>query len=292
MSKKRGSTDAEHDSPSKKKQRQKKYGEELRTPAEIEESLALPASPVSEQDLDKILLFTNRAPLVLAFAVTLIKYTMPDQPLSSRLSLAQAVVSVNSRSKAISLGIETGKTAEDEGWGEGRPVVKVMGREVRVMKRPDYKWKEEAQDRTGNEIESKTNMEPESDPEPALWGLDLETWKNSSGKTAQMPIYTAESARSYLLRSFNTARSFSEDAETKKKRSGAQLAADNERNLGFLLSALDLLYQSWAPHLESAELDRRAWAWYVKVRPEVESGPAGWGGKGEVKIADILALRR
>jgi hypothetical protein len=28
------------------------------------------------------------------------------------------------------------------------------------------------------------------------------------------------------------------------------------------------------------------------VRPEVESGVAGWGGKGKVKLVDILNLRR
>ena len=258
----------------------------------MEKSLALPTSTASEQELEQIVLVTNRAPLVLAFTVTLLKYTMPNQPLSSRLSLAQAVVSLNSKSKAISLGIETGKTAEDEGWEEGQPVVKVMGREVKVMKRPDYKWKEGSQDKDTSEAEGSVNAECQEDTEPALWGLDLESWKRSKGTGGQMPIYTAQSARSYLLRSFDIDSSSGGDGEAKKKRSGAQVAADKEHNLGLLLSALESLYDSWAPHLETAELDRRAWGWYVRVRPEVESGPAGWGGKGPVKIANILALRR
>lgn len=291
LSKKRGSAGADRDSPSKKKQKQKNSSEALE-PSEIEKSLALPSPTISEQELEKTVLFTNRAPLVLAFAVILLKYTMPNQPLSSRLSLAQAVVSINSKSKAISLGIETGRPAEDEGWGEGQPVVKIMGREIRVMKRPDYKWKEDPQDTAANEAEPSAKTASQGDPEPALWGLDLETWKKSSGRTAQMPIYTAESARSYLFRSFDRPSSSSEDTEVKKKRSGAQIAASKEQNLGHLLAALDLVYQSWAPHLEIAELDRRAWGWYVRVRPEVENGPAGWGGKGEVKLAEILALRR
>ena len=59
-----------------------------------------------------------------------------------------------------------------------------------------------------------------------------------------------------------------------------------------LLRALDLLYQSWIGTLGPEALDKRVWGWYVKVRPAVEQGVAGWGGKNEVKLADILALRR
>ncbi len=77
------------------------------TPQELESSLELPLS-MDEDRIAETVLLTNRAPLVLAFATELLRYTMPDQPLSSRLSLAQAVVSANSRSKAVSLGIERG----------------------------------------------------------------------------------------------------------------------------------------------------------------------------------------
>jgi hypothetical protein len=59
-----------------------------------------------------------------------------------------------------------------------------------------------------------------------------------------------------------------------------------------LLRAIDLLYQSWIGTIGPAELDKRVWGWYVRVRPAVEQGAAGWGGKNEVKLADILALRR
>ncbi|KAI9682805.1 MAG: hypothetical protein M1822_006295 [Bathelium mastoideum] len=292
--KKRASTGDDLSSPSKKRQKQKQgeLSDQQSSSLEIEESLALPTTEASEQDLEKIVLFTNRAPLVLAFAVSLLKFTMPNQPLSSRLSLAQAVVSANSKSKAISLGIDTGKTAEDEGWGEGQPVATVMGREIRVMKRPDYKWKAPPGGSSTDKTEDVVITEPENDAEQALWGLDLEAWKKSSRTGGHMPIHTAQSARSYLLRSFDTAPSPKGDAEPKKKRSGARVMAEKEHNLGSLLSALDLLHQSWASHLEPEELDRRAWGWYVRVRPDVESGPAGWGGKGEVKIAEILALRR
>jgi hypothetical protein len=70
------------------------------------------------------------------------------------------------------------------------------------------------------------------------------------------------------------------------------MAVEKEENLGLLLSALDRLYTSWAHVLSKDDLDRRAWSWYVHVRPEVQNGVAGWGGKGEVKLSEILGLRR
>ncbi|KAI2628464.1 hypothetical protein GGR54DRAFT_345541 [Hypoxylon sp. NC1633] len=110
------------------------------TPNEYEASFALPVE-VDEELIANTILLTNRAPLVLAFAVELLRYTMPEQPPSSRLSLAQAIVSANSRSKAVSIGIEKGPSADEEGWGHGQPRVRVMGREVTVLKRGGYEWK-------------------------------------------------------------------------------------------------------------------------------------------------------
>ena len=278
-------------------------------PSSIEASLALTESSADEEELSVIVLHTNRAPLVLAFAVTLLKYTMPSQPLSSRLSLAQAVVSVNSRTKAISLGIEKGNSAEEEGWGQGQPKIRIMGRDIRVMKRWGYEWKgkseEEAVKQEGSEsLDSQNTLKQEdrSEDEPALWGLDLEALRSSNGPVlagaqgangSGLPIYTAQSARAYLLKSFASApSSSSEVAFPKKKKSLAALKDDKEKNLAMLLRALDLLYDSWAHVLARDELDRRAWAWYMAVRPDVEHGLAGWGGKGEVKLEQILNLRR
>ncbi|KAL9010387.1 MAG: hypothetical protein Q9173_004680, partial [Seirophora scorigena] len=117
------------------------------SPTEFESSLALPtlAGPQTaiEDDINNTILHTNRAPLVVAFVVQLLKYTMPSQPLSSRLSLAQAVMSIGAKSKALNLGIQSGKAAEDEGWGEGQPKVRVMGRELRIMRRWGYEWQHE-----------------------------------------------------------------------------------------------------------------------------------------------------
>ncbi|KAF2178820.1 hypothetical protein K469DRAFT_642027 [Zopfia rhizophila CBS 207.26] len=296
-SKKRVSSDSSATTPSKKPR--PSYGQPL-SPAEFEESLALPEAVMDEQNLSTVVIYTNRAPLVLAFAVTLLKFTKPEQPLSSRLSLAQAVVSANSRTKAVSLGLESGKSAEEEGWGDGQPVVTVMGRDIRVMKRWGYQW--EAKEEEG--VSQDTIREDTSgNDEPALWGVDLEALKKSNGPGAtassckhsnQLPIYTAQSARSYLLKSFETPKTGAEsaDASSAKKKSNAAVVAEKGRNLGLILGSLELLFKSWSSTLSKKDLDKRAWGWYVRVRPEVEPGVAGWGGKGNVKLSDILQLRR
>jgi hypothetical protein len=298
VSKKRTSTSDETlASPVAAKKFKPAYGQPL-TPAQFEESLALPESFKDEEQLSKMVVHTNRAPLVLAFAVTLLKYTMPEQPLSSRLSLAQTVVSANSKTKAISIGLEAGKTAEEEGWGEGQPLVKIMGREIKVMKRWGYEW--EAKEEDGASQETVHEASGGASEDVALWGVDLEKLKQANGpvevkgrytSTSQLPIYTAQSARSYLLKSFETPKAASEKASSSTKKPVA-LASEKERNLGLLLGALELLYESWSAVLSKEDLDKRAWGWYVRVRPEVEAGVAGWGGKGNIKLADILALRR
>lgn len=294
VTKKRSSGETPPESPSKRK---KLASAEIPiTPAAMEESLALPSVVATDEELANTILYTNRAPLVLAFAVTLLKYTMPEQPLSSRLSLAQAVVSANSRSKAASLGIEK-NSAEEEGWGQGQPKVRVMGREIRVMKRWGYEWKEEA-----HQTEESENAQSERDPpgiqesnsakaprsistdaEPALWGLDLEALRSSNPgpNPSNLPMHTPQSARSYLLKSFPS-------SAPSKKSTPASL----QKNLALLLHALDQLHSSWSTILSAEDLDRRSWTWYVGVRPEVQTGPAGWGGKGDVKLKEILALRK
>ncbi|KAK4190770.1 hypothetical protein QBC35DRAFT_448960 [Podospora australis] len=425
------------------------------TPQELEASLELPTI-MDEEQISQTVLETNRAPLVLAFAVELLRFTMPEQPPSSRLSLGQAVVSANSRSKAVSLGLEKGPSADDEGYGEGQPRVKVMGREIAVLKRSGYEWKgEEKVDENSEKATAQTSSATiaSSSPPPtptqtwsvsqpitmkdstfvarsihfdnpsqrkflmqsllsanpnlqtathnawayrvkpyensfgsmireesfddgetgcgdlmlkvmresnavntlvvltrwfggtmlgpdrwrlmrnvvssalsnrlrktgaqvnlggeALWGLDLETMRNKgtatvggygSGKQLQplttvvgMQIHRPEAARAYLFKSFMRKEPEEEaSSPTKKKphKTLKALEAEKEENLGLLLGSLRLLLDSWADHLDVAELDRRAWAWYCAVRPNVENGPGGWGGKGAVKLVDILKLRR
>ncbi|ROV95478.1 hypothetical protein VPNG_08898 [Cytospora leucostoma] len=131
------------------------------TPQQLEASLALPIETDQER-IAQTAIHTNRAPLVLAFAVELLRYTMPEQPPSSRLSLAQAVVSANSRSKAVSIGLDKGPSADEEGWAEGQPRIKVMGREVAVLKRGGYEWRGEEEEEPMGDVVSKDVPGPES----------------------------------------------------------------------------------------------------------------------------------
>jgi hypothetical protein len=163
----------------------------------------------------------------------------------------------------------------------------------------------------------------------AVWGLDLEAMKNKAGTAGSMssrsyeagvvgmPIHRPEAAKSYLYKSFATRIETAEDKEgsrgsstnegqdapptsrktststaTPKKKTAKALELEKEENVARLLGAIRLLCDSWADHLSPSDLDRRAWNWYVAVRPEVESGPSGWGAKGPLKLSDILALRR
>ncbi|KAH0370165.1 hypothetical protein KCU65_g2863, partial [Aureobasidium melanogenum] len=278
---------------------------EIKSPADIEASLALPASDLTEDDLANITLTTNRAPLLLAFATTLIKYTMPEQPTSSRLSLAQAVTSLNAQAKAANIGLAN-STAEEEGWGQGQSLVRVMSRDVRVLKRWGYDWKQDAKD-SSQDVKTEDSDQkptasvletPSAEESPALLALDLEQLKrldgppivSASASTAGLPVYHADSARNYILKAFDSV--YDDESKTKKKRPAAELAAERETNLGHLIKALDLLFKSWSVVLSSDDLDKRAWSWYVKVRPQVEAGRAGWGAKGQVKLKDILDLRR
>ncbi|KAK8171328.1 hypothetical protein BKA80DRAFT_315876, partial [Phyllosticta citrichinensis] len=269
------------------------------TPAVVEASLELPEPVTDEEELRNTVLVTNRAPLLLAFAVQLLNYTKPEQPPSSRLSLAQAVVSANSQTKAQSLGLNNGKTAEQEGWGEGQPTAKVMGREIRVMKREGYEWRSEDDPQGKANTTQDSEAQVEENPstyEPPLWGVDLEALrklgssKKAPSNPSGLPIHNAESARAYLLKSFDSL------PVREKKNTGKQSAvskqAEKGHNLGLLLGALDLLLQSWARTLNKEDLDKRAWNWYVNVRPEVSGGVAGWGQKNEVELAALLDLRK
>lgn len=424
------------------------------TPEELEASLSLPLD-TDEDRIAETAIQTNRAPLVLAFAVELLRHTMPEQPPSSRLSLAQAVVSANSRSKAVSLGLDKGPSADEEGWGEGQPRIKVMGREIAVLKRGGYQWKGEEEERTGHAegtgekeatqseppgsastlkaeddatqttsqastpntwttspsvtlkqstfvARATTITEPSQRPKllkalleaqpglqsashnvwayrtraaanaisnhpreasnddgesgagalllrilretnavdvlvvmtrwyggvmlgpdrwrlmrnvvtqalserlrrtgieaslggEAVWGLDLEGVKSKSARGISsggggMLTHRPEAARNYLLKSFASAPAA--DVGAKKKTTVKAENAEKEENLGLLLGALRLLFDSWADFLSAEELDRRAWGWYASSRPDVDSGPSGWGAKGTLRLKTILDLRR
>jgi hypothetical protein len=275
--------------------------------SKLEASLVLPALETDEQKLAATTLLCNRAPVVLAFGVVLLQYTRPAQPLSSRLSLAQAAVSMNSRSKAVSLGLEKGKSADEEGWGAGQRVVRVMGREVRTMKRVGWgdlggslpPSTSELSESSSSRQSQRDGGDSVTEEDPPLWALDLEALRGDVGgqndgtgvgSLTGLPIYTPQSARSYLLKSFD--RKAAADGVDGKKVRGSSVAAEREKNLGMLLGALDLLFKSWSTSLNPTELDSKAWNWYVQVRPSVPDGVSGWGAKGELRLADILRLRK
>ncbi|KAK4547773.1 hypothetical protein LTR36_000731 [Oleoguttula mirabilis] len=298
VSKKRAAGEEATSSPRKKRKESLFSQDTVHTnPADLEHSVALPTVSVTdgELDLEGTTLYTNRAPLVLAFVVTLLKYTMPEQPLSSRLSLAQGYVSTTSRSRAVSLGIEyisKEEQAQEAALGEGQPLVTIMGKDLRVLRRWGYEADPELS--TQGTLKQEDQLD---EVKPALWALDLEALRKSNSTApalanahGNLPIYTPQSARAYLLKSFDTPPAAA-DVGTKKI-SAAARKAEKERNLGNLLRSIELLYDSWAETLSPEELEKRTWGWYVKVRPDVENGVAGWGGKNEVKLGAILALRR
>ena len=290
----------------------KRNKNESRSHVEIEADLALPSIEATAEELQDIEIETNRAPLFLAFTVVVLEYTMPEQPLSSRLSLAQAVVSANAQSKAKSIGLAPGATAEDEGWSRGQPTVKILMREIAVMRRqytvpikpedrPTSIKIEDSQDAI--KVEDNDTQPDETSTHEAFWGLDLDALRKSNGPLVAgklagsqgPPIYDPHSARSYLLRSLTThERKVKQDPDDnqKKKRTPAEITAAKERATAMTLRAIHLLCQSWASQLSKMELDKRAWSWYVSVRPEVAQGQAGWGQRGKIRLADILKLRR
>ncbi|KAK1671473.1 hypothetical protein BDP55DRAFT_675670 [Colletotrichum godetiae] len=144
----------------------------------------------------------------------------------------------------------------------------------------------------------------------AVWALDLQNTNNGSGSRSAsetsrnvvgVPIHRPEPARAYLLKSFATGQS--EDVPIgdsiggsafkakQKKMSKVEDEAERARNLGRLLGALRLLFDSWS-NLGPREMDRKAFSWYASIRPEVQPGVAGWGAKGWLKLDTILQLRR
>lgn len=260
---------------------------------------------------------------------------MPSQPLSARLSLAQAVMSTGAKSKAVHLGIQSGKSAEDEGWGEGQPVVRVMGRDMPVLRRWGYELSDTPADgetaeptakketaehgnsvaayadtQTTATLASQDTVKPDptepTEDSPPLWALNLETLRSTNAPppvssssataayTSSLPIHDPHSARSYLLKSFPSPSSPPAEGPKKppSKAAQSQQQEQKERNLALLLYALDLVFRSWIDVIGPREMDRRTWGWYVRVRPEVEAGQVGWGGKGEVRLGAVLALRR
>lgn len=272
------------------------------SPEDVETSLQLPESDRSEDDLRATTIETNRAPLFLAFTLTLLKYTHSEQPISSRLSLAQAVVSAGAQSKAKSIGLTSGPTAEEDGWAQGQPKIRIMGRDVAVMRR--HTVAETKPDDSQATVAADDHAYGQHE---AFWGIDLEALRksngpliagqNAKGQTGP-PIHTSQSARNYLLKSMDLAQKISapESGEPPspkaKKLTSIEIVQRKEDAAAMVLKAIDLVCGSWKDILTLDELDRRAQSWYSLTRPEVRQGQAGWGQRGQVCLGDILKLKR
>lgn len=269
-----------------------------------EADLALPETSLSIDELQRVEIETNRAPLFLAFALVVSKYTLSDQPLSSRLSLAQAVTSAGAQSKAKYIGL-TDSTAEDEGWAQGQPRIKLMSRNIAVMRR-HYVVKS----KPGN-VDSQRTIEEDASiasHHEAFWGIDLEALKRSNGPlvasktntSAGPPTHKPQAARSYLLKSIDLVgedpTNVKEESDTSpaktKKMTGAARANRKEKAVAMLLRSIDHVCGSWSETISTDDLDRRASAWYAKVRPEVAHGQSGWGQRGTVPLRAIIALAK
>ncbi|ETN46701.1 uncharacterized protein HMPREF1541_00888 [Cyphellophora europaea CBS 101466] len=269
--------------------------------ADEEAALALPTAEVTEDDLSTIRIETNRAPLFLAFALTVLAYTQADQPLSSRLSLAQAVVSAGAQSKAKYIGLTTDRTAEEDGWAQGQPKIRIMGRDIAVMRRhvPVPAATSDDSQETIRAVEPSHN---------SFWGIDLDALRKANGpliadkntkSPAGPPIHTPQAARQYLLKSMlviengeNGGEQQSPNSKKVKKPTAAEIMARKQEAAAMVLKAIDIVCNSWKDTLTTDELDRRAQNWYALVRPDVEQGKAGWGQRGQVELAQILRLKR
>ncbi|KAH6705073.1 hypothetical protein EV126DRAFT_335990 [Verticillium dahliae] len=461
---------------------------EARSPAEVEQSLAIPII-TQEDQLRTTVIYINRAPVLLAFTLELLRVTMPEQPLSSRLSLAQAVMSSNARVKAVDIGLEQDIKAKSGTWQLGQPTVRIMGREISILKRGDYPletiagpsfgstsiacpeqvatihgqvatvqedesasegvWSETNQqanphnkglttsslgntarkeasgwstsqriDMRGSSFiahstpftasdvaksvigafidsqpilktashnfwgyriqrpETFTSFEGADDDgetgggqfilrllreadtvdrlvvvsrwfggvmlgpdrwglirrcvnealaeglrlhnpvdlhqEVAVWALDTSpqySMRNQGTHSARpssehgklgFVVHEPEAARNYLLSSFAAASdqptsvamtSGSPKRRARQSKTSSFTVTQAEENAARVLGSFRLLFESWARHLTPRQLDQRAWAWYVAIRPNVESGPQGWGAKGTLSLVNILALR-
>ncbi|RMD39254.1 hypothetical protein DV735_g5874, partial [Chaetothyriales sp. CBS 134920] len=275
-----------------------RLGLDAASPGDDEPTLALPTLDRDEEALSHVSIETNRSPLFLAFAIAVLNYTHPEQPLSSRLSLAQAVVSAGAQSKAKHIGLASGPTAEEDGWAMGQPKTTLMGRQIAVMRR---------QTGAGPEPNIQPGSASDSDPSnhSALWGLDLEALRRSNGplltgRSGAPPVHSPQTARSYLLKSMDLAdrsdHSSSGTQQTKspssKKKTAAEVATRKEEVAAMVLKAIDIALASWKDTLSPEELDRRAQSWYAMVRPEVAPGKEGWGQRGIVHLQDILKLKK
>lgn len=197
-------------------------------------------------------------------------------------------MAANSITKATSIGVLSKGQEDNElnlfGTSSGQPSIKVLGRSIKCLRR----YHEETLDK--DSIEGQGGNQDGDKKEPWYWALNVTELSTST--SSNLPIHTPEDTLSYLNRSFSQSFVNTSAVTPSNNSRGKASAKSRIPPLPLLLGALHLLLQSWKDHLSSEELDRRVWGWYCSVRPEVPQGPSGWGAKGEVKLSNILDLRR
>lgn len=148
-----------------------------------------------------------------------------------------------------------------------------------------------------------------SAPSTAFWGLDLDALRRSNGPLIAgtnrrgqdgPPIHKPLAPRNYLLKAMivvgpdgptsgqdkQHAKAITTTAKLKEK------LAEKEDAAAIMLKAIDIVCQSWATSVTKEELDQKAQSWYMRVRPDVDQGQAGWGQRGQVHLCDILRLKK
>ncbi|KAF3204099.1 hypothetical protein TWF192_006773 [Orbilia oligospora] len=316
-------------SPSKRRRTNQTPSIDTSDPQSWETGLDLPP-PIRDENLISITtIITNRAPLLLAFTIVSLTYTHPWLPASSRFSLAQGLLDLTASSKAKSIGITRPDDAKNDTVEEGYKKLKVLSKEIPILRRwdtPSTSTTTSFQTETSLQkqgVSHKPDKPPSDDVkstsidlgpsasaagdvspshpsssspspsvlpvsrtagtaagsstsarypnEPIYWSLSPSLLSQpptaSKLNPSALPIHLPHAAHSYLTRSFS------------------------QDKLPLLLGALHLLYESWVNALDAVDLDRKSWNWYCSIRPTVEDGPEGWGGKGPVKLKDILSLR-
>ncbi|KAF3903124.1 hypothetical protein ABW21_db0205551 [Orbilia brochopaga] len=274
-------------------------------PQSWESGLTLPPPSDDIPLISSTTITVNRAPLLLAFAVVSLSYTHPWMPASSRFSLAQGLLDATAASKAKYLGINR-DSQNSQDVEEGYKRIKVLGKDIPVLRRWDVSMSDpetsvqddDAKSQKTASMNPSSSIAPDSTApttaatapssstapaaatvpatatateEPIYWALSPSLLSQppaaSKLNPSALPIHLPHASHSYLTRAFPD-------------------------SLPLLLGALHAVYRSWEGALTATEMDSRGWNWYCRVRPAVEDGPGGWGGRGVVKLSDVLSLRK
>ncbi|RVD89771.1 uncharacterized protein DFL_000764 [Arthrobotrys flagrans] len=313
-------------SPSKRRRTNRTSSIDTLDPQSWEAGLDIPHPVRDENLISTTTITTNRAPLLLAFTIVSLTYTHPWLPASSRFSLAQGLLDLTASSKAKSIGITQPDNTKNETVEEGYKKLCVLSKEIPILRRWDTPSNPTSSFQTEigllkQGVSHKPDKPPSGDVKPT--SIDLGPSASAAGdvsssssrpSSSSVPLVsggtdaTPSSSTSALYPNepicWSLSPSLLSQPPTASKLNPSALPIHlphaahsyltrsvSQDKLPLLLGALHLLYESWVNILDPADLDRKSWNWYCSIRPTVEDGPEGWGGKGPVKLKDILSLR-